>query len=81
MRRKQAQCITVIICDISQWRWKPCLDEESSSLAGGADLGRCRAALMTSIRQMSSKLWRGSACEYQADERAGVVGDQYMVAA
>ena len=38
MRRKQAQPVTVIICDISQWRWKPCLDEESSSLAGGADL-------------------------------------------
>lgn len=28
----------IIICDISQWRWRPCLDEESLSLAGGADL-------------------------------------------
>ena len=29
--------------------------------------GRCREAQLASIRQMSSKVWRGSACEYQAD--------------
>ena len=33
---------------------------------------RCRAAQLPSIRQMSGQVSRGSACEYQADERAGV---------
>ena len=33
---------------------------------------RCREAQLASIRQMSSKVWRGSACEYQDDELAGV---------
>ena len=33
-----------------------------------------RAAQLASIRQMSSKVWRDSACEYQADDRAGVAG-------
>ena len=31
-----------------------------------------RAALLASIRQMSGQVSRGSAGEYQADERAGV---------
>ena len=35
---------------------------------------RCRAAQLASIRQMSGQVSRGSAGEYQADERAGVVG-------
>ena len=36
--------------------------------------GRCRAAQLASIRQMSGQVSRGSAGEYQADERAGVAG-------
>ena len=51
--------------------------------------GRCRAAQLASIRQMSGQVsrgsageyqaderevWRGSDGEYQADERAGVAG-------
>ena len=34
--------------------------------------GRCRAAQLMSIRLMSGQVSRGSAGEYQADERAGV---------
>ena len=34
--------------------------------------GRCRAAQLASIRLMSGQVSRGSAGEYQADERAGV---------
>ena len=34
--------------------------------------GRCRAAVLASIRLMSGQVSRGSAGEYQADERAGV---------
>ena len=34
--------------------------------------GRCRGAQLASIRQMSGQVSRGSAGEYQADERAGV---------
>ena len=33
---------------------------------------RCRAAQLTSIRQMSGQVSRGSAGDYQADEWAGV---------
>ena len=33
-----------------------------------------RAAQLASIRQMSGQVSRGSAGEYQADERAGVAG-------
>ena len=40
---------------------------------------RCRAAQLARIRQMSSKVWRGSACEYQADEQAGVAGLSWRV--
>ena len=34
----------------------------------------CRAAQLASIRQMTRQVSRGSAGEYQADERAGVAG-------
>ena len=34
--------------------------------------GRCRAAQLASIRKMSRQVSRGSAGEYQADERAGI---------
>src|SRR5574340_519987 len=34
--------------------------------------GRCRAAPLASIRQMSGQVSRGSVGDYQADERAGV---------
>ena len=34
--------------------------------------GRCRGAQLASIRKMSKQVSRGSAGEYQADERAGV---------
>ena len=36
--------------------------------------GRCCGAQLASIRQMSGQVSRGSADEYQADERAGVTG-------
>ena len=36
--------------------------------------GRCRAAQLSIIKQMSMQLSRGSAVDYQADERAGVAG-------
>ena len=35
-------------------------------------MGRCGAAQLASIRQMSRQVSRGSAGEYQADEQAGV---------
>ena len=35
-------------------------------------MGRCRGAQLASISQMSGQVSRGSAGEYQADERAGV---------
>ena len=34
--------------------------------------GRCRAAQLASIRQMSGQVSGGSAGKYQADEQAGV---------
>ena len=36
--------------------------------------GRCRAAQLSSIRQMSRQVSLGSADDYQADEQAGVGG-------
>ena len=36
--------------------------------------GRCRAAPLASVRQMSGQVSRGSAGEYQADEQAGFAG-------
>ena len=41
--------------------------------------GRCRAAQMASIRQMSRQVSRGSAGEYQADEQAGVARLRWRV--
>ena len=41
--------------------------------------GRCRGALLASIRQMSGQLSRSSVGEYQADERAGVGRLTYRV--
>ena len=41
--------------------------------------GRCREAQLASIRQMSGQVLRGSAVEYQADERAGVAGLSWRV--
>ena len=38
----------------------------------GIEAGWCRAAEVSSIRQMSRQVSRGSAGEYQADEQAGV---------
>ena len=38
----------------------------------GRCAGRCRAAPLASIRQMSRQVSRGSAGEYQADEQAVV---------
>ena len=35
--------------------------------------GRCRVAQLAIIKQMSGQVLRGSAGDYQADERAGVV--------
>ena len=40
----------------------------------GIGTGWCRAAELSSIRQMSRQVSRGSAVEYQADEQAGVAG-------
>ena len=40
----------------------------------GRGAGRCRAAQLASIMQMSRQVSRGSAGEYQADEQAGVAG-------
>ena len=40
----------------------------------GRCAGRCRAAQLACIRQMSRQVSRGSAGEYQADEQAGVTG-------
>ena len=37
-----------------------------------AEVDRCRGAQLASIRQMNGQVSRGSAGEYQADERAGV---------
>ena len=36
--------------------------------------GRCHAAPLASINQMGRHVWRDSAGEYQADERAGLRG-------
>ena len=52
-------------------------DEEAgvarlSCRLSGRSAGRCRAAQLASIRQMSGQVSRGSAGEYQADEQAGV---------
>ena len=58
--------------------WEDPLEKEmaahSSTLAS-----RCRAAQLASIRQMSGHVSRGSAREYQADERAGVAGLSWRV--
>ena len=40
---------------------------------------RSRAAPLASIKQMSRQVWRDSAGEYQADERAGVAGLSWRV--
>ena len=37
-----------------------------------AHAGRCRAAQLASIRQMSGELSRGLPGDYQSDQRAGV---------
>ena len=37
-------------------------------------MGRCRAAQLANIRQMSRQVSRGSAGEYQADEQTAVTG-------
>ena len=39
------------------------------SQVAGRWAGRCRAALLPSIRQMRGQVSRGSVAEYQADER------------
>ena len=49
---------------VAQLRWR----------VSGRGAGRCRAAPMPSIRQMSSKVSWGSPGEYHADEQAGVTG-------
>ena len=40
----------------------------------GIGAGWCRAAELSSIRQMGRQVSRGSAVEYQANEQAGVAG-------
>ena len=45
----------------------------------GRIVGKCRAAQLESIRQMSRQVLRGSAGEYQADEQAGVAGLSWRV--
>ena len=40
----------------------------------GRSAGRCRAAPLAIIRQMSRQVSRSSAGEYQADEQEGVTG-------
>ena len=49
---------------VARFRWR----------VSGRCVGRCRAALLASIRQMSRQVSRGFAGEYQADEQAGVAG-------
>ena len=52
--------------------------DEQAGVAGlrfrvsGRGAGRCRAAQLDSIRQMSRQVSRGSAGKYEADEQAGV---------
>ena len=45
----------------------------------GRCAGRCRAAPLASIRQMSRQESRGSAGEYQADEQAVVARLRWLV--
>ena len=42
------------------------------SQVSGRWAGRCRAAQLASVRQMSGQVSRGLAGDYQSDERAGV---------
>ena len=44
-----------------------------------AQSGRCRGAKLASIRQMSGQGSRGSAGEYQADERTGIARTSWRV--
>ena len=52
--------------------------DEQAGVAGlrfrvsGRGAGRCPAAQLASMRQMSIQVSRGSAGDYQADEQAGV---------
>src|SRR5574337_1472636 len=48
-------------------------------LSGDWSSDVCSSDLMASIRQMSRQGLRGSAGEYQADERAGVAGLSWRV--
>ena len=53
-------------------------EDEQAGVAGlrwrvsGRCSGRCRAAPLASIRQMSRQVSRGSGADYEADEQAGV---------
>ena len=48
-------------------------------LVSGTCAGRCRAAPLASIRQMSRQVSRGSAGEYQAEKQAGVARLRWRV--
>ena len=57
----------------TQFSCKLSVDPKLWDTKGGRVTGRCRAAQLARIRQMSGQVSRGSAGEYQADERASVV--------
>ena len=49
-----------------------CRKTGRTNIAEAKNACRCRAAQLASIRLMRGQVSRGSAGEYQADERAGV---------